>query len=275
MLRDFLLALIVLVVILFLLRGDSFRFDLVMTVPVALHGRAGGHPLPLPVLLPSSQQQPSSSSSSSNDNNNNNVRDMLVATRDYSVEIWTSTRIDNSGSGSGGNSIASRKSATRRAESSTLSGSLRVATGRAVKAMASGRLQLNTSDAESIGIAVVTDSFVVLCYDRDLRLMWESHVRDHLPTHWHLQEVAVIVTHHSMLIGDKGSIVVAGRLAPDVLRSVQHVAPNASVKRSLRRFLEPLRTDAYVRSVFRIRRQQILLRNRKNWASSLITLSMA
>jgi hypothetical protein len=197
MLRDVFVLLICLVAAWMFLQGDTYYFAKVLNVP-----SHSGHSIPVRSVPTPTMQSTS-------------TLEVVVVPSDYSVQIWSS--------GGGGDDGGGRM----RAEANTL-GTLRITHGRAIKAMAAGRLQLNVSDDESVAIAVVLESFVVLCYDRDLGLRWESHVRDHLPAGWHLDEVAVTVLHHAMLIGDRGSVVVAGRLAPDVLDTLRHVSVNGT-----------------------------------------------
>ncbi|KAG1681506.1 hypothetical protein FOA52_014012 [Chlamydomonas sp. UWO 241] len=61
-------------------------------------------------------------------------------------------------------------------------------------------------------LAVLTASWQVLCFDHNLKLMWEQDVRMKFPHHSHINEVALLVGPHQVRKGDRGLVVVGASL---------------------------------------------------------------
>ena len=61
-------------------------------------------------------------------------------------------------------------------------------------------------------VVVVTAAWHVLCFDHNLKLMWENSLQAEFPRHARVAEVAVLVSNATMFEGDRGSVVVGGRV---------------------------------------------------------------
>ena len=93
---------------------------------------------------------------------------------------------------------------------------VRVGVGRHAIALGAGHLT-PPSPEHSAGshkgvVVVVTASWHVLCFDHNLKLMWENSLQEEFPRHARVREVAVLVSNATMYKGDKGSVIVGGRV---------------------------------------------------------------
>lgn len=61
-------------------------------------------------------------------------------------------------------------------------------------------------------LAVVTGGWNVLCFDHNLKLMWENSVQEHFPHFARHKEVAVTVGNQTMHKGDRGVVIVGGSM---------------------------------------------------------------
>ncbi|KAG8458274.1 hypothetical protein KFE25_001566 [Diacronema lutheri] len=103
-----------------------------------------------------------------------------------------------------------------RAEASLLS-KVRVASGRRPVAMAAGHLEHERREggARQQVIAVLTDGWVVLCFNASLHLLWESVVAHaELEPLLVFREAALSVQPWRVELGARGVVLVAARLAP-------------------------------------------------------------
>lgn len=57
-------------------------------------------------------------------------------------------------------------------------------------------------------IVVLTASWQVLCFDHNLQPLWESSLQNEFPGHTVQREVAILVTNHTMLADDRGTVIV-------------------------------------------------------------------
>lgn len=96
-------------------------------------------------------------------------------------------------------------------EASLLS-SVSVKTGRQVIAMATGYLSRYSSrKSRKQVIIVVTEGYHVLCFDDRLRLRWERTIGADFKDR-HLGEIAVTISSHPLRRGDRGMVMIGGRL---------------------------------------------------------------
>ncbi|KAI5007790.1 hypothetical protein ZWY2020_008838 [Hordeum vulgare] len=61
-------------------------------------------------------------------------------------------------------------------------------------------------------LVVVTSGWVVMCFDQNLKKLWEVSLGDDFPHAAHLREVAVSVTNYTLKHGDAGLVIVGGRM---------------------------------------------------------------
>jgi hypothetical protein len=86
--------------------------------------------------------------------------------------------------------------------------------GRRPIRMSSGYLiPFNESNVRQQVIIVVTDSYAVLCFDHNLKLLWESSILQYVPPSLYLSEIAIAVTSIPLRINDKGSVFIGGRFS--------------------------------------------------------------
>ncbi|KAL6048323.1 Integrin-alpha FG-GAP repeat-containing protein 2 [Balamuthia mandrillaris] len=96
-----------------------------------------------------------------------------------------------------------------------------ISSGSRAVAMATGYLEpFKEGLVRKQSIVVVTNGWGVMLFDSNLRLIWESNVRDDLSSELYHSEVAITVAPFPVRVGDKGVVVVGGRLErrPDVAR---------------------------------------------------------
>ena len=104
------------------------------------------------------------------------------------------------------------------ASASLMPSNVRVAAGRRAVALAAGHIDPPVAKDATVKktnkgvVVVVTESFHVLCFDHNLKLMWENSLQEQFPRHARVREVAVLVSNATMFKGDRGSIVVGGRV---------------------------------------------------------------
>mmetsp|Transcript_9037 Transcript_9037/g.25956 ORF Transcript_9037/g.25956 Transcript_9037/m.25956 type:complete len:704 (-) Transcript_9037:142-2253(-) len=102
------------------------------------------------------------------------------------------------------------------AEASLLSSKVRMTAGRKAVTMATGYLDPEQPELvralRKQVVVVVTAGWNILCFDHNLRLMWETSIRDSLPHHAEIREVAIHISNHTMAQGDRGVVVVGGGL---------------------------------------------------------------
>lgn len=111
------------------------------------------------------------------------------------------------------------------AEVSLLSQKVRVVTGRQPVALAAGYLDPPPGSApggkkyRKAVIVVVTAGWTVLCYDHNLKLLWENNVQEDWPHGAHMKEVAILITNQTLKHEHRGMVVVGGsvEITPQLL----------------------------------------------------------
>uniref|UniRef100_A0A453MNQ3 FG-GAP repeat-containing protein n=1 Tax=Aegilops tauschii subsp. strangulata TaxID=200361 RepID=A0A453MNQ3_AEGTS len=100
------------------------------------------------------------------------------------------------------------------AEISLLPANVRVAAGRRPVAMAVGAVDRSYKHAEvrKQVLVVVTSGWAVMCFDHNLKKLWETSLGDDFPHAAHHREVAVSVTNYTLKHGDAGLVIVGGRM---------------------------------------------------------------
>lgn len=103
------------------------------------------------------------------------------------------------------------------ADTSMLPAQVRVATGRQPVALAAGFLDAPlTKNGKKVRrkavIVVVTAGWSILCYDHNLKLLWENNVQEDFPHGSTHKEVAILIGNQTMRHGDRGFVIVGGSM---------------------------------------------------------------
>ena len=112
---------------------------------------------------------------------------------------------------------------TTTATASLLPANTRVVAGRTPIALAAGHLTPPRSSGSSSRansnvktrkavVVVVTSGWHLLCFDHNLRLLWEVALSGEFPRRARIREVAVVVSAHATYEGDVGAVIVGGRV---------------------------------------------------------------
>lgn len=140
------------------------------------------------------------------DLNGDGTGEVLVATPDYKIKVLQPAQAGRAGDGFAPAAVL--------AEASLLPAHSKATFGRRPVALATGHLEEQEHDfvhaRRKQVIVVVTESWAVLCFDHNVKLLWEAHLDDHFPGHAELHEVAVAITPHNVREKDRGLVVVGG-----------------------------------------------------------------
>jgi len=102
------------------------------------------------------------------------------------------------------------------AEISLLPTNVRVASGRRPVAMAVGSVdrsyKVGAQKARKQVLVVVTSGWAVMCFDHNLKKLWEANLQDDFPHGSRHREVAISVTNYTLKHGDAGLVIVGGRM---------------------------------------------------------------
>ncbi|RCV23336.1 hypothetical protein SETIT_4G290700v2 [Setaria italica] len=100
------------------------------------------------------------------------------------------------------------------ADISLLPDNVRVASGRRPIAMAVGNVDRSyrAGDVRKQVLVVVTSGWSVLCFDHNLKKLWEQNLQDDFPHGAHHREVAISITNYTLKHGDAGLVIVGGRM---------------------------------------------------------------
>eukprot|EP01104_Vermistella_antarctica_P007383 TRINITY_DN1821_c4_g1_i1.p1 TRINITY_DN1821_c4_g1~~TRINITY_DN1821_c4_g1_i1.p1 ORF type:complete len:294 (-),score=51.80 TRINITY_DN1821_c4_g1_i1:125-1006(-) len=95
-----------------------------------------------------------------------------------------------------------------RRSASTVDG-VALKTGRVPVRIAAGVIDKNSKEKV---IVVLTDGWTVLCYDRNLHLLWETTLQTEVAEQMTFKEASILISDVPLRKGDRGSVVVGGRL---------------------------------------------------------------
>ncbi|KAK3131349.1 hypothetical protein QOZ80_6BG0505260 [Eleusine coracana subsp. coracana] len=100
------------------------------------------------------------------------------------------------------------------AEISLLPDNVRITSGRRPIAMAVGTVDRSYRDADvrKQVLIVVTSCWSVMCFDHNLKKLWEANLQDDFPHGAHHREVAISITNYTLKHGDAGLVIVGGRM---------------------------------------------------------------
>ncbi|XP_062102505.1 uncharacterized protein LOC133812717 [Humulus lupulus] len=138
------------------------------------------------------------------DLNGDGKREILVATYDAKIQILEphSRRVDEGFS-----------DARVIAEVSLLPDKVRVSSGRRAVAMATGVIdRQKPGKAVRQVLVVVTSGWTVMCFDSNLKKLWENNLQEDFPHNAHHREIAISVSNYTLKHGDSGLVIVGGRM---------------------------------------------------------------
>ncbi|KAJ4823007.1 hypothetical protein Tsubulata_000380 [Turnera subulata] len=99
------------------------------------------------------------------------------------------------------------------AEVSLLPDKIRVASGRRAVAMATGVIDKNFEGQQLKQVlVVVTSGWSVMCFDHNLKKLWETNLQEDFPHNAHHREIAISISNYTVKHGDTGLIIVGGRM---------------------------------------------------------------
>ncbi|CAN6192339.1 unnamed protein product [Urochloa humidicola] len=100
------------------------------------------------------------------------------------------------------------------ADISLLPDNVRVASGRRPIAMAVGNVDRSyrAGEVRKQVLVVVTSGWSVMCFDHNLKKLWEQNLQDDFPHGAHHREVAITITNYTLKHGDAGLVIVGGRM---------------------------------------------------------------
>ncbi|PIA55940.1 hypothetical protein AQUCO_00700332v1 [Aquilegia coerulea] len=139
------------------------------------------------------------------DLNGDGRSEILVATHDAKIQVLAphGRRVDE---GFGEAHIL--------AEISLLPANIRVSSGRRAVAMATGFVDRSYKHGEARKqvLVVVTSGWWVMCFDHNLKKLWETNLQEDFPHNAHHREIAISISNYTLKHGDAGMIIVGGRM---------------------------------------------------------------
>nr|CAD1843570.1 unnamed protein product [Ananas comosus var. bracteatus] len=100
------------------------------------------------------------------------------------------------------------------AEVSLLPDKVRIASGRRPVAMAAGVVDRSYKHGEirKQVFVVVTSGWSVMCFDHNLKKLWENNLQEDFPHGAHHREIAISISNYTLKHGDAGLVIVGGRM---------------------------------------------------------------
>ncbi|KAK9165390.1 hypothetical protein Scep_000581 [Stephania cephalantha] len=139
------------------------------------------------------------------DLNGDGRSEVLVATHDAKIQVLAphARRVDEGFSES-----------RVLAEVSLLPDKVRVSSGRRAVAMATGfvdRIFKRGTPRKQV-LVVVTSGWLVMCFDHNLKKLWESNLQEDFPHGAHHMEIAISISNYTLKHADAGLVIVGGRM---------------------------------------------------------------
>lgn len=139
------------------------------------------------------------------DLNGDGKKEILVATHDAKIQVLEphTRRVDEGFS-----------EARLLAEVSLLPDKIRISSGRRAVAMATGVIDriFKHGEVQKQVLVVVTSGWSVMCFDHNLKKLWEANLQEDFPHNAHHREIAISITNYTLKHGDAGLIIVGGRM---------------------------------------------------------------
>lgn len=139
------------------------------------------------------------------DLNGDGKSEILVATHDAKIQVLEPHR-SHVDEGFGEAHVLS--------EVSLLPDKVRVSTGRRPVAMAAGYLEriYKHGDIRKQVLVVVTSGWSVMCFDHNLKKLWENNLQGDFPHGALHREIAISISNYTLKHGDTGLVIVGGRM---------------------------------------------------------------
>lgn len=179
------------------------------------------------------------------DLNGDGKKEVLVATHDAKIQVLEphARRVDEGFS-----------EARVLAEVTLLPDKVRVASGRRPVAMATGVIDRTYKQGQPLKqvLVVVTSGWSVMCFDHNLKKLWEVNLQEDFPHNAHHREVAISVSNYTIKHGDTGLVIVGGRMEIqphihlDPFEELTMAAKNAEEHRRSASETEPAENSAIV-----------------------------
>lgn len=139
------------------------------------------------------------------DLNGDGKKEVLVATHDAKIQVLEphARRVDEGFS-----------EARVLAEISLLPDKIRVSSGRRAVALATGVVDrtYKPGKPQKQVLVVVTSGWSVMCFDHNLKKLWETNLQGDFPHNAHHREVAISISNYTLKHGDAGLVIVGGRM---------------------------------------------------------------
>lgn len=139
------------------------------------------------------------------DLNGDGKKEVLVATHDAKIQVLEphDRRVDEGFS-----------EARVLAEVSLLPDKVRIASGRRAVAMATGVIDrtYKHGEVQKQVLVVVTSDWTVMCFDHNLKKLWETNRQEDFPHNAHHREIAISISNYTLKHGDSGLVIVGGRM---------------------------------------------------------------
>lgn len=139
------------------------------------------------------------------DLNGDGKKEILVATHDAKIQVLEAhdRRVDEGFS-----------EARVLVEVTLLPDKIRVASGRRAVAMATGVVDrfYKPVQVQKQVLVVVTSGWSVMCFDHNLKKLWETNLQEDFPHNAHHREIAISITNYTLKHGDAGLVIVGGRM---------------------------------------------------------------
>ncbi|KAF8406490.1 hypothetical protein HHK36_008579 [Tetracentron sinense] len=139
------------------------------------------------------------------DLNGDGKREILVATHDAKIQVLepNARHVDEGFS-----------EARLLSELSLLPDKIRVSSGRRAVAMATGVIDrtYKHGQPQKQVLVVVTSGWSVMCFDHNLKKLWETNLQGDFPHGAHHREIAISISNYTLKHGDAGLVIVGGRM---------------------------------------------------------------
>ncbi|XP_030530778.2 uncharacterized protein LOC115741166 [Rhodamnia argentea] len=139
------------------------------------------------------------------DLNGDGKKEVLVATHDAKIQVLEphTRRVDEGFS-----------EARVLAEVTLMPDKIRIASVRRPVAMATGVIDRNYKQGQPQKqvLVVVTSGWSVMCFDHNLKKLWEENLQEDFPHNAHHREIAISISNYTLKHGDSGLVIVGGRM---------------------------------------------------------------
>ncbi|XP_059437498.1 uncharacterized protein LOC132170512 [Corylus avellana] len=138
------------------------------------------------------------------DLNGDGKKEVLIATHDAKIQVLEphARRVDEGFS-----------DAFVLADVSLLPDKIRISSGRRAVAMAAGIVDRDKpGQAPKQVLVVVTSGWSVMCFDHNLKKLWENNLQKDFPHNAHHREISISISSYALKHGDAGLVIVGGRM---------------------------------------------------------------